>query len=50
MSKEDEALRQLIVELRLLEGSARVVQSRLSVVEATLSEICLLYTSDAADE
>lgn len=37
-STEDEAIRQLLVEIRLLEGSARIVQSRYEVVQAALSE------------
>lgn len=35
---EDEAIRQLLVEVRLLEGSARVLQSRYEVVQAALRE------------
>ena len=34
----DEEVRQLLVEIRLLEGSARILQSRLDVVSAALSE------------
>ncbi len=37
-SNVDEEMRQLLVEIRLLEGSARVLQSRLDVVTAALSE------------
>ncbi len=37
-SNLDEEMRQLLVEIRLLEGSARVLQSRLDVVTAALSE------------
>jgi len=35
---EDEAIRQLLVEVRLLEGSARVLQSRYEMVQAALRE------------
>ncbi len=41
MSKEEDEIRQLLVELRLLEGSARTIQSRLDVVNAALSEIMI---------
>src|SRR3972149_4272816 len=34
----DEEMRQLLTEIRLFEGSARVLQSRLDVVSAALSE------------
>jgi len=34
----DEEMRQLLTEIRLLEGSARILQSRLDVVSAALSE------------
>lgn len=34
----DEEMRQLLVEIRFLEGSARVLQSRLDIVTAALSE------------
>jgi len=37
-STEDEAIRQFLVEIRLLEGSARIIQSRYEVVRAALSE------------
>lgn len=37
-SKADEQMRQLLTEIRLLEGSARILQSRLDVVSAALSE------------
>jgi len=35
---EDEVIRQLLVEIRLLEGSARIIQSRYEVVQAALRE------------
>jgi len=35
---DDEVIRQLLVEIRLLEGSARVIQSRYEVVQAALRE------------
>ncbi len=39
MATEDEAIRQLIVEIRLLEGSARVLQSRYEVIQAALRDV-----------
>jgi len=41
MAKEDDEIRQMLVELRLLEGSARTIQSRLEVVDTALSEILI---------
>jgi len=41
MSKEDEEIRRMLVELRLLEGSARTLQSRLEVVDTAWSEILI---------
>jgi len=41
MAKEDEEIRRMLVELRLLEGSARILQSRLEVVDTALSEILI---------
>jgi len=41
MAKEDEEIRRMLVELRLLEGSARTIQSRLEVVDTALSEILI---------
>jgi len=41
MAKEEEEIRRMLVELRLLEGSARTLQSRLDVVDAALSEILI---------
>lgn len=35
---EEETIRQLLVEIRLLEGSIRIYQSRLGVIQAALSE------------
>jgi len=35
---EDEVIRQLLVEIRLLEGSVRIIQSRHEVVQAALRE------------
>ncbi len=37
-SKADEEMRQVLVEIRLLEGSARVLQSRLDIISAAQSE------------
>src|SRR5712692_6592513 len=34
----DEEMRQLLAEIRLLEGSARILQSRLDIITAALSE------------
>ncbi len=39
MAGEEETIRQLILELRLLESSATVLQSRLTVIESALGEI-----------
>ncbi|MGD8505419.1 MAG: prefoldin subunit alpha [Candidatus Bathyarchaeota archaeon] len=39
MANKDETLRRLIVELRLLEGTANTLQSRLNFVNAILTEI-----------
>ena len=41
MAKEEEEIRRMLVELRLLEGSARTLQSRLEVVDTALSEILI---------
>jgi prefoldin alpha subunit len=41
MAKEDEEIRRMLVELRLLEGSARTLESRLAVVDTALSEIVI---------
>lgn len=41
MAKEDDEIRRMLVELRLLEGSARTIQSRLEVVDTALSEILI---------
>ena len=41
MAKEDEEIRRLLVELRLLEGTARTLQARLEVVDTALSEILI---------
>jgi len=37
-SSSDEEMRQLLAEIRLLEGSARILQSRLDIITAALSE------------
>lgn len=39
MATEEETLRRIIVELRLLEGTADVLQSRLNFVNAALAEL-----------
>jgi prefoldin alpha subunit len=39
LSTSDETLRRLIVELRLLEGTANTLQSRLNLVNAMLTEL-----------
>jgi len=41
MANEDEEIRRMLVELRLLEGSARTIESRLAVVDTALSEILI---------
>jgi len=41
MANEDEEIRRMLVELRLLEGSARTLESRLAVVDTALSEILI---------
>ena len=41
MANEDEEIRRMLVELRLLEGSARTLESRLAVVDSALSEILI---------
>jgi len=41
MATEDEEIRRMLVELRLLEGSARTLESRLAVVDTALSEILI---------
>ena len=39
MSSEEETLRRLAVELRMLEGTANVLQSRIQLVNAALAEL-----------
>ena len=39
MSSEEEAFRRLVVELRILEGTAEALQSRISLVNAALTEL-----------
>lgn len=39
MSSEEETLRRLVVELRILEGSANAIQSRINLVNAALAEL-----------
>ena len=39
MSSEEETLRRLAVELRILEGTAEAIQSRINLVNATLTEL-----------
>jgi len=41
LSSEDEALRQKIIELRILEGSVSLLQSRLEVINAALNEVII---------
>ncbi|MEM3571370.1 MAG: hypothetical protein QW589_05520 [Candidatus Bathyarchaeia archaeon] len=41
MSSEDEVLRQKIIELRILEGSVNLLQSRLEIINAALNEVIL---------
>jgi len=39
VSSEEETLRRLVVELRILEGSANAIQSRINFVNAALTEL-----------
>lgn len=39
MSSEEETIRRLVVELRILEGTANALQSRISLVRAALTEL-----------
>ncbi len=39
MSSEEETFRQLVVELRMLEGTAEAIQSRANLVNAALAEL-----------
>ena len=39
MSSEEETLRRLAVEIRILEGTAEAVQSRINLLNATLAEL-----------
>jgi len=39
VSSEEETLRRLAVELRILEGTAEAIQSRINLVNATLTEL-----------
>lgn len=39
MSSEEETLRRLVVELRILEGTAEALQSRINLVNAALTEL-----------
>lgn len=41
MASEEETIRQLLVDLRVLEGSARVTQSQLEIVTASVNEIII---------
>ncbi|MEA2089753.1 MAG: hypothetical protein U9O89_03220, partial [Thermoproteota archaeon] len=41
MPSEQEAFRRLAVELRLLEGTAKTLQSRISIVDAAITELTL---------
>jgi len=41
MANEEEEIRRMLFELRLLEGSARTIESRLAVVDTALSEILI---------
>ncbi len=45
MSSEEETLRRLAVELRILEGSANAVQSRINLVNAALAELRIANTT-----
>lgn len=45
MSSDDEAIRRLLAEVRLLEGSARIIQSRLDVVNSAIGEVAVAQTT-----
>lgn len=45
MSSEEETLRRLAVELRILEGTAETLQSRINLVNATLTELRIASTT-----
>ncbi|MFQ6080238.1 MAG: prefoldin subunit alpha [Candidatus Bathyarchaeia archaeon] len=45
MSSEEETLRRLAVELRILEGSANAIQSRINIVNAALAELRIAHTT-----
>jgi prefoldin alpha subunit len=44
-AKEEDVLRQLATEIRILEGSAGALQSRLDIVRAAISEITLAHNT-----
>jgi prefoldin alpha subunit len=44
-AKEEDVIRQLATEIRILEGSAGVLQSRLDIVRAAISEITLAHNT-----
>ena len=43
--KEEDVVRQLATEIRLLEGSIGVLQSRLDIVRAAINEVTLAYNT-----
>ena len=43
--KEEDAVRQLAAEIRLLEGSIGVLQSRLDIVRAAINEVTLAFNT-----
>jgi prefoldin alpha subunit len=43
--KEEDVVRQLAAEIRLLEGSIGVLQSRLDIVRAAINEVTLAYNT-----
>ncbi len=43
--KEEEIVRQLAAEIRILEGSAGALQSRLDIVRAAVNEVTLAYNT-----
>ena len=45
MSSEEETLRRLAVELRILEGSANAIQSRINLVNAALAELRIAHVT-----
>jgi prefoldin alpha subunit len=45
VSREDQEIRQLLLELRALEGSGNILQSRLDILNAAISEVTLAHAT-----